>query len=114
MVEKIKTVTGSLKSKIKNLWEKIKNAVKKNFKKIVSYIVAFFVGFIGAFICRRKVLHNRNTAGNLRDNNRQSEITNKQLAESIDKCIDTANDIAESNSDTSRIIETIRKQKLEN
>src|SRR5574344_1810752 len=114
MVEKIKTFDGSLKTKIKNLLEKIKNAVKKNIKKIISYVVAFFVGFFSTIICRRKILHNGNTAGNLRDNNRQSEITNKQLVESIDKCIDTTNKIAESNSDTSRIIETIRKQKLEN
>ena len=61
MVEKIKTFAGSLKSKIKNLWERIKNAVKKNFKKIISYVVAFFVGIISAFICGRKLCNNRNT-----------------------------------------------------
>src|SRR5574344_1693130 len=112
MVEKIKT--GSITLKIKNLWEKIKNAVKKNFKKIVYYIVAFFVGFISAFICGRKILHNRNTTDELRNNNKKSERQNNGLGNTIDKCKKSADGIKSDNTRASEIIAEVRKQKLEN
>lgn len=114
MVEKIKTVAGSLKSKIKNLWEKIKNAVKKNFKKIVYYIVAFFVGFISAFICRRKILHNGNAVDDTGKNNKKSERQNNGLGSTIDKCKKSADGIKSDNTRASEIIAEVRKQKLEN
>ena len=112
MIEKIKTAIGSLKTKIKNLLERIKNAVKKNFKKIISYVVAFFVGFISAFICGRKVLHNRNTTNELRDNVKKSERQNNGLGNTIDQCKKSADGIKSDNTRASEIIAEIRKQKL--
>ena len=112
MVEKIKTFAGSLKSKIKNLWERIKNAVKKNFKKIISYVVAFFVGIISAFICGRKLQNHRSTINGTGDNIKKSERQNNGLGNTIDQCKKSADGIKSDNTRASEIIAEIRKQKL--
>ena len=114
MVEKIKTVAGGLKPKIKNLWEKIKNAVQKNYKKIISYVITFFVGVIGAGICRRKILHNGNAVDDTGDNNKKSERQNNGLGSTIDKCKKSADGIKSDNTRASEIIAEVRRQKLEN
>src|SRR5574344_601871 len=100
--------------KIKNLWEKIKNAVKKNFKKIASYIVAYFVAFISAFICGRKLQDNGNAVDDTGDNVKKSERQNNGLGNTIDKCQKSADGIKSDNTRASEIIAEIRKQKLEN
>lgn len=112
MIEKFKTAIGSLKSKIKNLWERIKNAVKKNFKKIISYVVAFFVGIISAFICGKKLCDNGNAVNDTGDNVKKSERQNNGLGNTIDQCKKSADGIKSDNTRASEIIAEIRKQKL--
>ena len=114
MVEKIKTVAGGLKSKMKNLWEKIKSAVKKNFKKIIGYVVVFITCIISACICRRKILHNLNAVDDTGNNIKKSERQNNGLGSTIDKCKKSADGIKSDNTRASEIIAEVRKQKLEN
>ena len=102
----------NLKSNLLQLKEKIKNAISKNYKKIIGYVVVFITGIISAGICRRKILHNRNTTNEIGNNNKKSERQNNGLGNTIDKCEKSADGIKSDNTRASEIIAEVRKQKL--